>query len=81
MIGHWGSFRRVADWIGLALSLTSLLYFLNLVIYHFWAAYVPPYETAVHEQWAIKSLIFAGASMVLLFWFVVRLWRGRSKAP
>lgn len=79
MIGHRGSVRRAADWIGFALSLASLLYFLNLVIYHFWAAYVPPYETALHKQWAIECLIVVGASLALLFWFVVRLWRGRSK--
>jgi hypothetical protein len=79
MIGHRGSVRRTAEWIGFALSLASLLYFLNLVIYHFWAAYVPPYETALHKKWAIECLIVVGASLVLLFWFVVRLWRGRSK--
>jgi hypothetical protein len=80
MIGDGGTFRRLANWAGLVLSLVSVLYFLNLIIYHFWAAYVPPYETALHEKWAIQSSITLGASVALSFWFGVRLWRGRSKA-
>jgi len=80
MVGPRNSFRRSVNWAGLVLSLVSTFYFLNLVIYHFWAAYVPPYQTDLHQKWGIEASITLGASVVLFIWFGVRLWRGRAKA-
>lgn len=80
MAGTGNSFRRSVNWAGLVLSLVSTLYFLNLVIYHFWAAYVPRYQTDLHQRWGIEASIILGASVVLFIWFGVRLWRGRAKA-
>jgi hypothetical protein len=65
-------------WLSLILSAFGTLYCLNLVIYHFWAAYVLPYQTALHIKWARHSTEILGLFVVLLIWFAFQLWRSRS---
>lgn len=70
--------RRWAYWLGFILSLFGSLYFLNLAIYHFWAAYVPPYQTALHIKWARHSAEILGLLVTLLILCAFRLWRSRK---
>lgn len=70
---------RLAYWLGLILSLIGSMYFLNLVIYHFWAAYVPPYRTALHIHLARYSAEILGLFVALFIWCTFRLWRSRER--
>jgi hypothetical protein len=67
-------------WVASGLSLAGTLYFLNLTIYHFWAAYVPPYQTKLHEQWALHSAEILGLFVVFFVWCLIQLWRTRQRS-
>ena len=68
--------RNVAAWVTLLLSFALALWSLNLVVFHGWAAYVPPYETAPHLRWA---KVWAVVGLVALALAVVagrKIWLG-----
>lgn len=71
--------QRWPYWVGLTLSEANTLFFLNAAIYHFWAAYVPPYETVPQSGRAAQFAITFVASAAAFVWFVVRLRRTRQK--
>ncbi len=39
-------------WLAVFAGIAGALWFGNLVIFHAWAAYVPPEETEFHLRWA-----------------------------
>ena len=53
--------KRVALWLVLIASLIAALWCCNLVVFHMWAADVPPYETVLH----IRSAKFSGVAVIV----------------
>jgi hypothetical protein len=68
--------RYVSLWIAFLLSFALALWSLNLVVFHGWAAYVPPYETAFHLRWAKLWAAVGLAALALAVFSGRKIWLG-----
>ena len=65
--------KRVALWLVLIASVVAALWCSNLVIFHMWAADVPPYETAQHIRSAKLSVVAVIAFLAVGFLCIRKL--------
>ena len=75
--------KQIALWLVLAASVIAALWCCNSVIFHMWAADVPPYETEHHVRLAAFSVVALLAFLtagVLCFRKLCRIAENRRKS-
>ena len=75
--------KQVVLWLLLIASVVTALWCCNLVVFHMWAADVPPYETARHVRSAQLSVVVLIACVsvgVLCFRKLCRFAEERRKS-
>ena len=75
-----GGVRRFVLWLALVLCVAATFWCLNLVLFHGWAAYVPPMETDYHLRRMGLAVAALVAALLLTTFVARRLMRSRRSA-
>jgi hypothetical protein len=57
---------RVCLWTALLVGVAAVVWCLNLVLFHLWAAYAPPQQTALHLHWARWCAVALAIALALV---------------
>src|SRR5690606_22336923 len=83
MAGHTAKswIAQLLLWLAILIGVAGALWFANLYVFHSWAAYAPPQETALHLRRARVSAVLCLVSFgvsCLSAWGVIAI-RGRHR--